>query len=169
MTAKRISLKTEAIKICEKIEEWLDDKDITIPNDERDEYFDEADYFLDDEDEYDDLECEEELCRLFGSDYYAIEDFCIDELEKCFVKKASEHNFDLKQCDPYMKSGVQSIIEYLQSFIENEPYTKEDLKDLGESIYETFFVLRETVATSKYKIEFETDFLDMEDEYEEEY
>lgn len=155
---KRISLKTEAIYICDKIEDWLDEKDITIQNDERDEYYE------DDEEYEDEEEC---LSRLFGSDYYAMEDFCIDELEKCFVEKASEHNFDLKKCDPYMKSGVQSIIEYLQSFIENEPYTKEDLKDLGKSIYETFFVLRETVATSKYKIEFETDFLDNDYDYDE--
>ncbi len=49
-----------AIKILDKLEEFLEEKDITIPNDDREENQDEA--------------------RIYGSDYYDLEDVIVEIL-----------------------------------------------------------------------------------------
>lgn len=50
-----------AIKILDKFEELLEEKDITIPNDDREEEQDEA--------------------RIYGSDYYDLEDAIVEILD----------------------------------------------------------------------------------------
>lgn len=130
---KKINLRNVACEICEKIEGWLDEKDITIPNEERDEY-------TDDEEE------KEELARLFGSDYYDLEDFVVESIE----------NFVTQKCTNEVPKIINELTNLLDSH--NISYAIEDMKELEKDIKLSFIRLYEEIQKSKdEEIEFETE------------
>ena len=65
-----------AIQICEEFETILDEYDVTIDTEERQEYMEDLD---DDE--------KETVARLFGTPYYALEDTITKIIEKILKEK----------------------------------------------------------------------------------
>lgn len=151
---KKIYLKNVAGEICDIFENWLEEKNIIIPSEERDEYYNK------DSVKYD------ETARLFGSDYYEMEDIAMEELNLFATGQYPSGLFEVVEDEISSQKGTEVIVSHFTALLDYHKlvYEEADKKKLIESIKNIFNNLEKMIQEEE--CEFETEYYDTNIELE---
>lgn len=144
----KINLRNVAVKICDIFENWLETNNITIPNDEREE------------------SVEEFPARLFGTDYYEIEDFAASELFLYFTGEIPTATAISVEKEP-LNQHAKYIVEHFEALLWYHSFeiSKKDIMQLTNEIISIFEKIDIKIKSATAPIEFESWYGDVS-EYE---